>query len=74
MDIDACIEKYLELSSVAFQPRRSKANIIAKKIDLWKTAGAYRSDCLTTEFRNVVRAVEGDEQAKLIHSDTTCRV
>jgi hypothetical protein len=74
MDVDTCIDKYVELSSAAFQPKRSKVNIFGKAKDLWKTDGAYRSDCLTTEFKKVAQALERDEQAKLIHPDTTCRV
>ncbi|KAF2175094.1 hypothetical protein K469DRAFT_81105 [Zopfia rhizophila CBS 207.26] len=74
MDVDTCINKYVELSSAAFQPKRSKANIFGKAKDLWKTDGAYRSDCLATEFKKLAQALECDEQSKLIHPDTTCRV
>jgi hypothetical protein len=74
MDVDACISKYLELSSAAFQPKRAKAHFFGKAKDLWKADGAYRSDCLATEFRNVAKALEGDEQAKLTHPNTDCRV
>lgn len=74
MDVDTCIEKYLKLASAAFQPKRYKVNILGRLKDLWKTDGAYRSDCLTTEFQKMALEVEGDKQAKLIHPGTDCRV
>jgi hypothetical protein len=57
MDVDTCITKYCELSSIVFQPKRSKANVIFRLKDLVKVEGKYRSDQLETEVKNMVREI-----------------
>lgn len=74
MDIDECIEKYLQLSSAAFQPKRSKMNIVGAVKDKLQARGAYRSETLANEFKKVAKSVEGSEDATLYLPDTNCRV
>ncbi|EWZ28232.1 hypothetical protein FOZG_18073 [Fusarium oxysporum Fo47] len=60
MDVDTCIEKYGELSSRVFQPKRA----------------GYRSGRLEQEIKNMVEEVEGDAQSRLLQigPDPECRV
>ena len=74
MDIDSCIDKYIELSSIAFQSKRSKANIFGKAKDTWKVRGAYDDEGLAIEFQKASKAAENDPDARLFHSEITCRV
>ena len=74
MDVDTCIQKYLKLSSAAFRLKRSKVDILGRAQDLVQISGAYRSSCLVDEFKNAARECEGDEETKLVHDDTSCRV
>jgi hypothetical protein len=74
MDVDACIEKYIELSSAAFEPKRHKAQIFSRTKDLWKASGAYRSDILTDKIKRVVEEHTGDAEARLMSDDASCRV
>lgn len=73
MDIDTCITKYIELSSTAFQLKRSRVNVLGKLKDFLKVKGAYRSEALESEFKKVALAVEGNADAKLLRPDATCK-
>lgn len=74
MTVDECIDKYLQLSSAAFQPKRSKSNILGAAKDKLQAKGAYRSETLAKEFKKVSKVVLGSEDASLLNPDTTCRV
>lgn len=74
MTVDECIDKYLQLSSAAFQPKRSKTNILGVAKDKFQAKGSYRSETLAEEFKRVSQAVLGSEDASLLNPDTTCRV
>lgn len=74
MTVDECIDKYLQLSSAAFQPKRSKTNILGVAKDKFQAKGAYRSETLAEEFKKVSKVVLGSEDASLLDPDTTCRV
>ncbi|KAI1746523.1 hypothetical protein F4782DRAFT_55480 [Xylaria castorea] len=76
MDVQECIDKYIELSSAAFTPRRSKANIIWKVKDKWDVAGAYRSDVLAKEIRRAVQdhLESKDPEAVFQDPDSACKV
>lgn len=76
MDVDACIDKYLELSAQAFQPKRSRANVFAKAKDLWHADGAYRADCLETQIKTIAQQYANDPDARLLdaHSETSCKM
>ena len=76
MDIDTCIEKYLLLSSEAFQPKRSKVDILRRAKDVWNAEGAYRAECLTAQIKAVAQSFAGDENAKLLDPEpsTSCKM
>ncbi|KAI9862173.1 MAG: hypothetical protein M1824_001554 [Vezdaea acicularis] len=74
MDVDTCINKYIELSSAAFQPKRVKGNFFGKAKDILKVEGTYSSDSLASEIRNIVKSQEGDAEAKLRNSNAPCKV
>jgi hypothetical protein len=73
MDIDACIDAYVRLSSAVFQPKRAKPNIFGKAKDTWEVDGAYSSECLASEIRAIVASQEGDDQANMMKSDASCK-
>lgn len=76
MDVDTCIEKYGELSSRVFQPKRSGVNFLGKLKDFAKAEGKYRSGRLEQEIKNMVEEVEGNAQSRLLQTgpDAECRV
>lgn len=74
MDVDECIDKYLQLSSAAFQPKRSRMNIFGAVKDRIQAKGAYRSETLANEFKKASKDVLGSEDALLFDPDTTCRL
>ena len=76
MDVQTCIEKYIELSSAAFTLKRPKANLLGKWRDEWEVDGAYRADVLAEEIRQVVKdnLQDGDPEARLFDPDPVCRV
>ncbi|KAF5268040.1 hypothetical protein FOXYS1_1072 [Fusarium oxysporum] len=76
MDVDTCIEKYGELSSRVFQPKRAGVNFLGKLKDFAKAEGKYRSARLEQEIKNMVEEVEGDAQSRLLQigPDPECRV
>jgi hypothetical protein len=74
MDVETCINRYCELSSAVFEPRRSKYNLLARARDLWKVGEAYSSSRLASEVRRIVESIEGNAEAKLINPDTPCKV
>jgi len=76
MDIDTCIEKYLQMSSEAFQPKRSKVDILRRAKDVWNAEGAYRAESLISQIKAVAHTFAGDENAKLMdsHADTSCKM
>ena len=73
MDVDTCIQKYLELSSTVFQPRRSKTNFVGRLTDLLKAGEAYSSKDFEAEIKKLTPKVNDDDEP-LNHPDTTCRV
>lgn len=76
MDVDTCITKYCELSSIVFQPKRLKANFMARFKDLVKVEGKYRSDHLEEEVKKMVEEIEQDAELNLLETDLNpqCRV
>ncbi|KAI0451208.1 hypothetical protein F5B21DRAFT_390545 [Xylaria acuta] len=73
MEVDECIRKYLEVASAAFQPKRSRANIVGRAKGFLKAEGAYRGDQLAAEFKKAALAFEGNEDAKLLRQDSPCK-
>jgi hypothetical protein len=76
MDVQTCIDKYIELSTTAFAPKRSKGNVLFKLKDKWEVNGAYRADGLAREMRQAVQDnVENkDPEAKLFDPNPACKV
>jgi hypothetical protein len=73
MDVDTCIKKYLELSSVVFQSKGVKANIVTRAKNTWRVRGVYSSESLITGIGTIVESHEGDAQAKLMNLDNPCK-
>jgi hypothetical protein len=74
MDVPECIDKYLQLSALAFTPKRNKMNIVGKGKDLWTMSGKYRSESLVREFKAASEEVAGDAEALLYEPDGRCKV
>ncbi|KAI0975279.1 hypothetical protein F4678DRAFT_322006 [Xylaria arbuscula] len=74
MGVDECIRKYLDVSSAAFQPKRSRANILARAKDLLRAEGAYQGHQLEIEFKKAALAFEGNEDAKFLCPSSPCKV
>jgi hypothetical protein len=74
MDVPECIDKYLQLSELAFTPKRSKMNIINKGKDLWTLSGKYRSDSLVKAFKTASNDAVGDADALLYEQNGQCKV
>jgi hypothetical protein len=74
MEVQECIDRYIELSSTAFSPKRSKARVISKLIDKWDVNGKYRADVLADEIRRAVQDSLGDAEAKLFDPNPACKV
>lgn len=74
MDIDTCINNYIQLSSAIFGRKKSRANIIGQSRRIWKVRGAYSAEGLASEFRDAARLIEGDENALLREANGSCKV
>ncbi|KAI1075489.1 hypothetical protein F5B20DRAFT_559891 [Whalleya microplaca] len=74
MGVDDCIKKYLEVSSAAFQRKRPSVDLLGRAKGFLKGEGAYQSDQLAAEFKRAAYDFEGDESAKLLRHNTTCKV
>ncbi|CZR51766.1 uncharacterized protein PAC_01643 [Phialocephala subalpina] len=73
MDIETCIGKYEELSDAIFQPKRSKLNLFGRGKDAWTLSGAFDSEKLAQEIRNIVQEVGEDPDSKLIEDTPECK-
>ncbi|WKT53739.1 Patatin-like phospholipase domain [Fusarium oxysporum f. sp. vasinfectum] len=75
MDVQECIDKYIELSSSAFTPKRSKVNFLSKINDKWEVNGKYRADVLVNEMRQIVQDSldDKDPEAKLFDPNAACK-
>ncbi|GAB1319353.1 Calcium-independent phospholipase A2-gamma [Madurella fahalii] len=76
MDMQECIDKYVQLSRAALTPTRHKANILGRFKDKWEVNGAYRADVLAREMKQVVKDKldGGDPDKKILDPDPTCRL
>lgn len=76
MDVQTCIDKYIELSSAAFAPKRSKVAFFSKLKDKWEVNGAYRADVLVKEMRQAVQdnLEDKDPEARLFDPNPACKV
>jgi hypothetical protein len=77
MDVQTCIDKYIELSSAAFIPKRHKASLLRLR-DKWEVKGKYAAERLVKEIRQTVQdnTQDNDPETKLFDPDPSqsCRV
>ena len=50
MDVNSCIEAYLELSKEAFTPRRHRINFFGRAADAWRTKERFKSEKLKAQI------------------------
>ena len=74
MDVDSCISAYQNLSGLVFQPSRQKMNVWGKAKGVWKVEGAFDSEKLATEIRNMIEKCGEPAEAKLMESNPQCHV
>jgi patatin-like phospholipase/acyl hydrolase len=75
MDIEACIEAYLQISKDVFQPRKNKFNFIGRANDALKVRGKFDSEALKKGMQRIVVQAGENEAAKLrVEAHPKCRV
>jgi patatin-like phospholipase/acyl hydrolase len=75
MDIEACIEAYLQISKGVFQPRKNKFDLIGRANDALKVRGRFDSEALKREIQRIVAQAGEKEEAKLrVEAKPKCRV
>ena len=74
MDIDTCISKYEQLSSIVFRPKRMRVNFLGKGKDAVTAAGVYSGDSLAEEIKKIVNSEKGNPEAKLREQEPSCKV
>jgi len=77
MDVEACIDAYLQLSADVFQPKRCNINILGKAKDKVKVRERFDSEKLKQSIQTIVDKAEEDEgkDAKLRkEANPKCRV
>lgn len=74
MDIDTCITRYEQLSSVVFRPKRMRGNYWGKGKDVVTAAGAYSGDLLAEQVKKIVNSEKDDPEAKLREQEPSCKV
>ncbi|KAH0538896.1 hypothetical protein FGG08_004552 [Glutinoglossum americanum] len=67
MDVDTAIQQYIEMSKIAFQRKRSSANVLGRMNDFYKVKGTYSSEGLTGIVKKLAeeKSVEKDAEAKM---------
>ena len=74
MDVQTCIDKYYELSAVAFTRKRYKKNLLGRVKDEWYVDGKYGAENLEKEMKAFVQEKLGDAEAELTDRDGKCKV
>jgi hypothetical protein len=74
MDIDSCIEQYIEMSKKAFQKHRVAANLFGRASDTLKARGAYSTAELEKVVKTIVGEKAGGEDAEMVTADGACKV
>jgi hypothetical protein len=59
MDVDTCIQKYIELSAAAFQTKRMKRAFLWKVKDFWNVHGKYSAEAPTPKIKKIVESYGG---------------
>jgi patatin-like phospholipase/acyl hydrolase len=75
MDIEACIEAYLQMSKDVFQPRKRKFDLLGRVNDALKVRGRFSSEALKWGIQRIVAQAGENEEAKLrVEAHPKCRV
>ncbi|KAG5810247.1 hypothetical protein H9Q71_005604 [Fusarium xylarioides] len=75
MTVEDCIDKYLEISKAAFQPRRSNVNLFARARDGWNIRGRFDTAALQKEIIGLIdsRPGESGPESLMLKEDLACR-
>lgn len=74
MNVDECIDKYMDLSARVFQIKRIKMNLLGRGKDFLRANGKYDSEGLTDMFKSEARDLEGDGDAAILSSQNGCKM
>ena len=69
LDVETCIERYVEISQSVFKKPRSKTKLW-KAVDAVRGRPKYQSNLLEAEIKRVVEAVLQEENAPLLEADS----
>ncbi|KAF5575918.1 calcium-independent phospholipase A2-gamma [Fusarium pseudocircinatum] len=75
MTVEDCIDKYLEISKAAFQPRRSNMNLFARARDGWNIRGRLDTAALQKEIIGLIDGRPGESglDSLMLKEDLACR-
>lgn len=75
MDVTTCIDKYLQLASSVFIPKRDRANLIGRLADLMNIKEEFSAKTLEDAVKEIVALQLGDQNGLLEESDDpACRM
>jgi hypothetical protein len=75
MNVDECIDAYLQLSGDVFQPRRSLFNLFGRASDALKVRGRFSSEELKRKIQQITESAGQGVNSKLkVESNPICRV
>ena len=74
MDVQTCIDKYEDLGSAIFQPKRSKYRVITKLIDKLKLTGTFPADVLENKIKSVVESETRNSDEPMMSGESPCKV
>ena len=75
MDVDDCIQAYLQLSQDVLKPRKKKFNFLGRASDALKVRGRFDSESLKREIQKIVVRTGEKGDAKLrVEGVPRCRV
>ena len=75
MSVEDCIDKYLEISEAAFQPRRRNINIFARARDGWNIRGRFDTSALQKEIIGLIDGRPGESglESLMLEEGLACR-
>ena len=77
MDVQSCIDAYVEMSSAIFEPKKHKLNIPGRATNFVLVRGKFDSEKLAQKIRDTITRYSNDEaDARLAEDDPDpkCRV
>jgi patatin-like phospholipase/acyl hydrolase len=75
MDIEECINAYIQISKDVFQPKKKKFDILGRASDALKVLGRFDSEALKRGIQEIVAQSGEIRDAKLkVDSEPKCRV